>query len=162
MDSRLRGNDEGEGTAPSLLIKWPNDLLLDGKKLAGILLERADAAVIIGFGVNLAHAPANLDRPATSLAAHAPAPTPDIFIIALVDSFAHWIAAWRDEGLPRIRPAWLERAHSIGTPLSADTGEGKRIEGAFANLDTEGSLLLRSADGAVHIIHAGDVFVAQR
>ncbi len=60
----------GPGLRRGTIIKWPNDLLLDGAKLSGILLERADDAVVIGMGVNLAHYPNDLERPATSLAAH--------------------------------------------------------------------------------------------
>ena len=103
----------------SLLIKWPNDLLLGGAKLSGILLERADDAVVVGFGVNLAHHPEDLDRPATSFAAACGnAPDSDTFLAVLADSFARWLHRWRQDGLAAILTAWLARAHPIGTALT--------------------------------------------
>jgi BirA family biotin operon repressor/biotin-[acetyl-CoA-carboxylase] ligase len=109
---------EGEGLS-SLLIKWPNDVLLGGAKLSGILLERADDAVVVGFGVNLAHHPIDLDRAATSLAASSGnVPDPDTFLSVLADSFARWLHRWRQDGLAAILTAWLARAHPIGTALT--------------------------------------------
>ncbi|MDQ3140211.1 MAG: biotin--[acetyl-CoA-carboxylase] ligase [Pseudomonadota bacterium] len=138
-----------------LQIKWPNDLLADGAKIAGILLERAEDAVAIGFGVNLAHCPENLDRPVTSLAAlGASAPDPDAFAEMLAESFARWLVRWRSEGLAPIRTRWLAAAHAIGTALSTAQGDG-----LFDGLDEAGALRLRLADGAVRVIHAGDVFL---
>lgn len=90
-------------------IKWPNDLLVEGAKLSGILLERAGDAVVIGFGVNLAHHPDDLDRPATSIAAVAGhAPDPDIVMATLAESFARWIGRWRGRGSAPSAPAgWI-------------------------------------------------------
>ncbi|MBA2935786.1 biotin--[acetyl-CoA-carboxylase] ligase [Sphingomonas sp. CGMCC 1.13654] len=141
-------------------IKWPNDLLVDGAKLSGILLERADGAVVVGIGVNLAHHPEDIDRPATSLAAAlGHAPDPDAFITALAESFARWLYRWRAEGLAPIRARWLEKAHPIGTALTARLPDGSSLEGLFDGLDAMGALRLRLADGQVHVIHAADVFL---
>ena len=141
--------------APGVQIKWPNDLLFNGAKLAGILLEREDDAVIFGFGVNLAHHPDGLDRPATSLVALAGlAPEPEPFLEILARAFARRLERWREEGLAPIRAAWLAAAHPIGTPLSTSEGEG-----LFEGLDEEGALILRLADGTARVIHAGDVFL---
>ena len=141
--------------APGVQIKWPNDLLFDGAKLAGILLERQDDAVILGFGVNLARHPERLDRPATSLAALAGiAPEPGPFLEILARNFPRWRARWRQEGLAPIRAAWLAAAHPAGTPLATPEGEG-----LFDGLDETGALRLRLADGTVRIIRAGDVFL---
>ena len=146
--------------ADRTMIKWPNDLLADAAKLSGILLERTDDAVVIGFGVNLAHHPEGLDRPATSLAALAgSAPDPGLFLADLAESFGHWLGKWRGEGLAPVRRRWLERAHPIGSALSARLPDGTAIEGLFDGLDENGALRLRAADGAVHVIHAGDVFL---
>jgi len=156
--------------AAYLLIKWPNDLLLGGAKLSGILLERSEAAVVIGFGVNLAHHPGDLDRAAISLAAaDGNAPDADTFLAVLADSVARWIARWRNEGLAPIRAAWLARAHPIGTALTVRVpslhGEGEvgddALQGLFDGLDASGALRLRLADGAVRVIHAADVFMIQ-
>jgi BirA family biotin operon repressor/biotin-[acetyl-CoA-carboxylase] ligase len=135
-------------------------LLADGAKLAGILLERQEDAVIIGFGVNLAEHPDATARPATSLAAVAGiAPDPEHFLADLAASFARWLAIWRSEGLAPIRPRWLEAAHKRGTALSTSTASGTWIEGLFDGLDENGALRLRLADGSSHVIHAGDVFL---
>jgi BirA family biotin operon repressor/biotin-[acetyl-CoA-carboxylase] ligase len=146
--------------ADRVLIKWPNDLLAGGAKLAGILLERSGDAVVIGFGVNLAHHPDIADRPATSLPALGLAPpTPDLFLADLAQSFAQWLAHWRSEGLAPVRRRWLDRAHAIGTPLSAEAADGTRYDGLFDGLDAEGALRLRLPGGSVEIVRAGDVFL---
>lgn len=143
----------------ALSVKWPNDLLLGGAKLAGILLERAGDAVVVGIGVNLAHHPDDLDRPVTSLAAHGPAPDAATFAETLAEAFARWLARWRGEGLGPVRDRWTARAHPSGTALAASLPDGQRIEGLFDRLDSDGALILRLADGSVRAIHAADVFL---
>lgn len=141
-------------------IKWPNDLLVAGAKLSGILLERADDAVVIGFGVNLAHHPEGLGRATTSvLALTGAAPDPGTFLEVLAESFARWLGRWRNGGVAAIRAAWLEAAHAPGTPLSVTLPDGEALEGLFDGLDEAGALRLRLAGGAVRVIHAGDVFL---
>jgi BirA family biotin operon repressor/biotin-[acetyl-CoA-carboxylase] ligase len=137
--------------APAARIKWPNDLIVEGAKLAGILLERQNDAVIVGFGVNLAHRPPALDRPAASLD---PPVVPGPFLERLAAGFAAWLARWRGEGLAPIRAAWLAAAHPPGTRLAT-----RDAEGAFDGLDETGALLLRLENGALRTIHAGDVFL---
>jgi BirA family biotin operon repressor/biotin-[acetyl-CoA-carboxylase] ligase len=137
--------------APAARIKWPNDLLVGGAKLAGILLERQGDAVIVGFGVNLAHHPEDLDRPATSLQ---PPVAPDPFLKRLAADFAIWLGRWRTEGLAPIRAAWLTAAHPIGAALT--TGDAR---GTVEGLDETGALRLRLEDGGLRIIHAGDIFL---
>jgi BirA family biotin operon repressor/biotin-[acetyl-CoA-carboxylase] ligase len=140
-------------------LKWPNDLLLGGAKLSGILLERADDAVVIGIGVNLAHHPESLDRPATSLAVHGAAPDPADFLETLATAFERWLSIWRNEGLAPVRARWLDRAHPPGTALTARLPDGSAIDGLFTGLDSEGALILRLADGTSRVIHAADVFL---
>lgn len=141
--------------ARQVRIKWPNDLMADGAKLSGILLERQGDAVIVGFGANLAHHPEGIDRPATSLAALADvAPEPAAFLEMLAESFARWLARWRADGIDPVRRQWLAGAHPIGTPLSTCEGDG-----LFDGLDEAGALRLRLADGTMRVIHAGDVFL---
>ena len=141
--------------APGAAIKWPNDLIAGQAKLAGILLERHNEAVVIGFGVNLAHAPDLPDRPATSLADLAGTPqNPASFAEILAETHARWLTRWRAEGIAPVRKAWLAAAHPIGTALS--TGEG---QGLFDGLDEDGALRLHLADGTTRVIHAGDVFL---
>jgi BirA family biotin operon repressor/biotin-[acetyl-CoA-carboxylase] ligase len=140
--------------SPELRLKWPNDLMLAGAKLGGILLEREGEAVVIGFGLNIAHHPADLKRPVTSLAAVGVAVDPATVAGILTESLARWIARWRSDGLAPIRARWLAAAHPPGTALA--TSEGK---GLFDGLDESGALMLRLADGNVRVIHAGDVFL---
>lgn len=138
-----------------VLIKWPNDLLVEGEKLSGILLERERDAVVIGIGVNLASQPETLDRPVTSLAKLiGTAPRPAIFLETLAESFARWLGRWRGEGLAPVRAKWLATAHPIGTALATTAGEG-----LFDGLDESGALRLRLADGTSRVVHAGDVFL---
>lgn len=140
-------------------LKWPNDLLVGGAKLSGILLERADDAVVIGFGVNLHHCPEGLDRAATSMRVYGAAPDPQLFAETLAEAFERWLARWRGEGIAPIRERWLARAHPVGTALTARLADGSAREGLFDGLDRDGALILRLADGTRHVIHAGDVFL---
>jgi BirA family biotin operon repressor/biotin-[acetyl-CoA-carboxylase] ligase len=141
--------------AEGVRIKWPNDLTAGGAKLAGILLERQNNAVIVGFGVNLAHHPDLPDRAATSVRALAGAtPDPGTFAEILAEIFARWLAGWRRAGHAPILAAWRAAAHPVGSPLSTPEGDG-----LFDGLDESGALRLRMADGGIHVIHAGDVFL---
>jgi BirA family biotin operon repressor/biotin-[acetyl-CoA-carboxylase] ligase len=146
--------------ARGLALKWPNDLLLAGAKLSGMLLERAGSTVVIGIGVNLAHHPDLPDRRTTSLSAHSAHVGPDGFLETLAEAFARWLGRWRGEGLGPVRQRWLDRAHPLGTALTARLPDGEGITGLFDGLDHDGALLLRLADGTRHAMHAGDVLLA--
>lgn len=141
------------------LLKWPNDVLIDGAKLSGVLLERAGDAVVIGIGVNLAHHPTDTDRRATSLAVHEVAIAPEDFIETLAEAFARWVECWRGQGIDMIRRRWVANAHPTGTPLNVRLPDGRAIDGLFEGLDADGALILRLADGTRRVIHAGDVFL---
>ena len=145
--------------SPGLRLKWPNDLLLDRAKLAGILMERAGDAVVVGIGVNLAYRPDLPDRPTTSLAAHGAQVAAEPFAEALAESFERWLARWRGEGLPPVRTRWLACAHPTGTALTARLPDGGSVDGLFDGLDRDGALILRLASGERRVIHAGDVFL---
>ncbi|HEV2264844.1 MAG TPA: biotin--[acetyl-CoA-carboxylase] ligase [Stellaceae bacterium] len=151
--------------APKALVtlKWPNDALLDGCKVAGILLESEGDAVgrvafvVIGIGVNLAAYPADTEFPAISLkAATRTAPKPEAFLAALAPALALWYERWRSEGFAALRRAWLERAAGLGQALRARL-PGETVEGRFAGLDDDGMLLLDLPQGRRRIA-AGDVF----
>ncbi len=138
------------GDAPiQLALKWPNDLLLDGAKLSGILLERAGDALVIGFGVNLASAPEG--------AAALPGVAPGALQAALANSFAAWRQRWAAEGFGPVRTAWLAHAAGIGQRLVARLGDAS-LEGCFEDLATDGALVLALDDGGRRAIHAGEVF----
>lgn len=143
--------------APDVMLKWPNDLLVDGAKLAGILLERAGNCVVIGIGVNLLRAPQVAGRRTIALADHGSPIDPGDFAALLADCFASALARWRGGGWEGLRVAWLARAHAVGTPLSVNDRDGRPISGEFAGLGGDGAALLRLADGTTRPIHAGDV-----
>jgi len=143
----------------ALAIKWPNDVLLDGAKLSGILLERTEDAVVIGIGVNLAHHPDLPGREAISLAARGIVVSPTVFADTLAERVARWVADWRGEGMAIVRRRWLELAHPIGTALTVRLPDDSATDGLFDGLDHDGALRLRLADGAVRVIHAADVFL---
>ena len=151
-----------QGTADAgatLALKWPNDLLLADAKLSGILLERAGDAVIVGYGVNIAHHPDLPDRRTTDLAAHGVVVEPALFLEILADGFARWIGRWRAEGIAPVRERWVDCAHPVGTALTARLPDGSAVEGLFVGLDADGALILRVASGERRVIHAADVFL---
>jgi BirA family biotin operon repressor/biotin-[acetyl-CoA-carboxylase] ligase len=141
----------------AITVKWPNDVLADGSKLAGILLEAGTGWLAIGIGINLAGHPADTEFPATSLAALGIVPpAPEAALTVLAARFAHWLAAWRAEGFAPLRAAWLARAGGLGAPIRARLPHEER-HGAFEGIDATGALLLREASG-VRAITAGEVF----
>jgi BirA family biotin operon repressor/biotin-[acetyl-CoA-carboxylase] ligase len=150
--------------ASPLTVKWPNDLLLDGHKLAGILLDSAaDTSgkidwLVIGFGLNLAAAPAVPGRAIASLGQVAT--PPEDVAEKLLDRIDHWRSVRRLEGFAPVRAAWLRRAHVIGDPMHMKLGE-QDITGEFAGLAEDGSLLLRTGD-RVRAFAAGEIVPRER
>lgn len=145
-------------TPPSkALLKWPNDLLIGGAKLSGILLERAGDAVIVGIGVNLAQAPAVEGRATIALAEFGPAPDRDLFAASLARNFAAELERWRSFGLEPLLRRWQAAAHPIGTPLRVGEPGEEPLEGTFAGLASDGALQLTLTDGTTRTIHAGEV-----
>ena len=138
----------------SLMLKWPNDLLLDEAKLAGILLERSGERIAVGIGVNLAAAPAIEGRPTASLEG---AIAPQAFAPLLAASFARWLERWRAGSAAEIADAWMERAHPPGTALTVHIDASTTAKGRFEGLGADGALLLRTAHGLIETIRAGDV-----
>ena len=151
--------DMAAGFAPGagIALKWPNDVLADGKKLAGILLERAGPGLAIGIGVNLAYFPPDTEFPATALAAlGVPPPAPGEALTALAAQFAKWYEVWRGQGFAPLRDAWLARAAGLGARIRARLPDKER-HGVFEGIDATGALLLKEGTGT-HAISAGEVF----
>ena len=142
------------------LLKWPNDVLIGGAKLAGILLERFGEAVVVGIGVNLAQAPDLADRDTIALTRFGPAPNRDDFAANLAQCFADELARWRDYGLEALVRRWQSVAHPFGTPLVVQDGTNPPLSGNYAGLDAQGALRLTLQDGTTRTIHAGDVHLA--
>lgn len=146
----------------SLLLKWPNDLVLKGAKLSGILLEQAAGVVVVGIGVNLARAPELPDRQTIALARFGPAPDRDLFAHNLAACLTEELVRWRTYGLELVIRRWLSVAHPIGTELVVAPPGEEPVRGQFAGLTAEGNLTLARAEGERRIIHAGDVMLDYR
>ena len=141
-----------------ILLKWPNDLLLDGRKVSGILLERAGNALVIGFGVNIASFPDGIERPAISLAAAGlPTLAPIDLLGGLITAFADYRVLWETQGFEPIRTRWLAQATALGDRIAARLGT-ETLEGRFEGLAADGALTLRLDDDSLRAIHAGEVF----
>jgi BirA family biotin operon repressor/biotin-[acetyl-CoA-carboxylase] ligase len=150
------------GLANRLAVKWPNDLLIDRMKFAGILIEGEGAAVVIGIGVNCAHHPAGTDFPATDLAAAGVRATPESLFTPLSAAMVSRLAQWnRGDGFPAIRADWLARAIGLGKSIRVALPEGERA-GLFQGIDEHGCLVLRLCDGTMQTIAAGDVLMGPR
>jgi BirA family transcriptional regulator, biotin operon repressor / biotin---[acetyl-CoA-carboxylase] ligase len=150
---------EALGGSGSLALKWPNDVLLDGGKLSGILLEMVRGSVVVGIGVNLAHAPELPERKTAALADYGVAPPLETFAASLAPHFATRLADWRSFGLGATLTAFLNGSiHAPGSPLTVHDGEGAQVSGTFAGLEeSDGALRLRLADGTERVIRAGDL-----
>jgi BirA family biotin operon repressor/biotin-[acetyl-CoA-carboxylase] ligase len=134
-------------------LKWPNDVLVDDGKIAGILVESSAGAQIIGIGVNVLEAPRNAPYKTSTLVGAGGIATVDGARDILLDSLAKHLGSWTDHGFEPIRIAWLSRAHPIGTMLRASIG-GRTEEGLFAGLDEAGALLLDTPEGRKRIVAA--------
>jgi BirA family biotin operon repressor/biotin-[acetyl-CoA-carboxylase] ligase len=149
-----------------LALKWPNDVLCEGAKLAGILLEGhwldASLALAIGIGVNCQHHPPQTPYPATDLAAVGFKVSADDLFTALSRAMMGRLDQWRaGDGFSGIRSDWLDRAGGLGEEIKVRLPD-RTLVGRFEALDQRGCLLLRVADGSVETIVAGDVFARPR
>lgn len=147
------------GDSAALGLKWPNDVLLDGGKLSGILLEMVRSHIVVGIGVNLAKAPHVEGRKTAALSQVALPPATDVFATVLAGAFAKRLEAWRVYGLGATLHAFLGHSvHAQGSPLSVHDADGSVVSGSFAGLEeTDGALRVRLADGRERVIRAGDI-----
>jgi BirA family biotin operon repressor/biotin-[acetyl-CoA-carboxylase] ligase len=162
------GIGDGVGSvAPPMIevrYKWPNDVLFNGRKGAGILLEsRMSPAgglewLVLGLGINVASFPEDTDFPATSLRFEG-AP-PDLDEVDLLEAFARhflaWVNRWLEDGFGPIRETWLHHAQGLGESIEVRL-PGETLRGTFRDLDEGGALRLERPDGQVLSIAAGDI-----
>ena len=145
----------------SMQLKWPNDVLIEGKKVGGVLLETSLIEnkkvdwLVIGVGMNLAHCPETALYPTTSLLNEGAVPDVDKALMAFLYNFNHWRLTLHHDGFRPVRRAWLADAKTGSMTVRLPQGE---IHGDFASLDENGGLILRLADGAEKVVDAGDVF----
>jgi BirA family biotin operon repressor/biotin-[acetyl-CoA-carboxylase] ligase len=155
------------GLEAAFSLKWPNDVLLNGGKVAGILLESSGAGqgvqhLAIGIGVNLIAAPdpslleAGAVRPVSLLSETGVRVAPEAFLDVLAPAYARWEAAFVAEGFAPLRAEWLAHAARLGEVIRARTGTETR-EGVFETIDDSGALILRQSRGSV-AIPAAEVF----
>jgi BirA family biotin operon repressor/biotin-[acetyl-CoA-carboxylase] ligase len=148
------------GEDSPLGLKWPNDVLLDGGKLSGILLEMVRGHIVVGIGVNLARAPQIEGRKTAAMAdITGTPPALETFAASLAAAFDRRLEAWRTYGLGATLHAFLARSiHAQGSPLTVHDTDGSIISGSFAGLEeSDGALRLRLADGSERVIRAGDI-----
>ena len=143
-------------------LKWPNDVLVGGRKISGILLESGQHAhgglwLAVGIGINLAHHPEDSERPATDLSAQGADISVETAAKHLSRRFDHWLNRWALDGFTPIREAWLSRVHGLGERCVVRL-DHETLEGVFADLGPDGSLRLDLKDGGRRFISAGDVF----
>lgn len=154
------------GTRGDVAIKWPNDVLLNGGKISGILLESASgggriAALAVGMGVNLAAAPPRSAvepwalQPVSVHGVLGAAPTPEAFLDQLAPAFAHWQGRLATEGFAPLRTAWLARAARLGQVITARTPR-QTLSGRFDGIDADGALILTTETGRA-VIAAADI-----
>lgn len=165
------------GTASRIRLKWPNDVLLDGRKTAGILLESVSGSggvitwLNIGIGINLSQHPEAAPEvtgaasawPATSLRAAGvdPPPSPQAALEVLAARFDAWLTRWRRERFAPVKEAWLARAARVGEAIEVRLDK-ETLPGIFTALDESGALVLTQADKTVRLISAGDVFFPEQ
>lgn len=144
----------------SVGLKWPNDVYLDGAKIAGILPEAHStdgvlAWVVLGVGVNLTHAPVGIPYPVTSLKAHGAMATPQQGLQVLLARLAPWLSRWENEGFGPVRTAWLSRALGLGREVEVQVSD-RKARGVFHDLDVDGAMILATSEG-LRRITAGEV-----
>lgn len=155
--------DEVAPKSVDVRYKWPNDILIDGRKMGGILIETdrtqdAGGHAVVGFGINLAEAPADTSYPATSLgAAGAGEVSPAAFLGPLCRGFDRWYRRWTADGFAPVRAAWLDRAAGIGAAIEARLAT-ETVHGTFRGINEAGALVLAQDGGRERIIPAADVF----
>jgi BirA family biotin operon repressor/biotin-[acetyl-CoA-carboxylase] ligase len=147
--------------------KWPNDVLVHGRKIAGILLESElvegdiPEFVIVGVGVNLISSPQNTEFPATSIAEQGLRPiSPTEALGEFARNFHAWVRRWREDGFAPIRTAWLANAMPVGESIRVRL-EATVLRGRFLDIDQHGALVLEVA-GEIRRISAGEIFPTDR
>jgi BirA family biotin operon repressor/biotin-[acetyl-CoA-carboxylase] ligase len=147
-------------------LKWPNDALVGGAKVSGILLEAAAAAdhvidwLVVGVGVNVSSHPPDTPYPATSLRREGCRSGPAVVLEAFGERFEAWHGIWRESGFGRVRDRWLASARGLGEPIEIRL-EREVLRGRFSDLDETGALMLDMGNGRPRQVTTGDLFFPQ-
>jgi BirA family transcriptional regulator, biotin operon repressor / biotin---[acetyl-CoA-carboxylase] ligase len=141
-------------------LKWPNDVLVRGAKISGILCEVLSAApltIAIGCGINVVHAPLGLTYPATCIAAEGASASRDAVFQSYSSALAYWLEQWNDgQNFAAIRDTWEQHAIGMGEQVTMATG-AQALTGRFESITEQGALVLKPDDGPPQIFHAGDL-----
>ncbi|MEO8560147.1 MAG: biotin--[acetyl-CoA-carboxylase] ligase [Rhodospirillales bacterium] len=143
--------------------KWPNDVQVDGAKIAGILLESAPGAdgkvayVVIGTGINVEWKPGETAYPVASLTSLGAKASVDRVLEAYCRNLAKWLGIWRRDGFAVIRSTWLARAGNLGQIIDVKAGQ-ESCRGRFSQLDEHGAIILEIEGGTTRRITAGEIF----
>jgi BirA family transcriptional regulator, biotin operon repressor / biotin---[acetyl-CoA-carboxylase] ligase len=149
--------------APDVLIKWPNDILVDRRKVCGILIEGETLpdgrhGLVIGIGINVAVAPDAPLYPVATLRDFGASASPEDLFAHLFQSMAETLSLWdRGRGIAAVMERWKEVAGGIGENITVNLPD-RSISGRFAGIDDTGLLKLETDDGGTRVIAAGDVF----
>lgn len=142
--------------------KWPNDVLVDNQKIAGLLIERYDTpmtqALIVGIGVNIAHAPEGVRFPATALDTYLSQPlTPKQLALDLFHHYQTTREKWHSQGFEFIRTLWMSNAWSLGRQVNIRQGNSD-VVGVLQGINKNGAIEVLDRDGMLHTLYTGDVF----
>ena len=136
-------------------LKWPNDVLVNDGKIAGILVESAGDALILGIGLDVLQAPGGVSYKVSTIVGCGGLATVDGARDRLLTALGNWLRIWQQDGFAPIRAAWLARAHPVGSTLNVRVGE-HFVAGIFAGIDDDGALLLDTPERRVRVV-VGDV-----
>lgn len=156
-------SDEMPFADDRIAIKWPNDILVDGKKVSGILVEAENLpdgrhAVVIGCGINIAHRPDNPLYPSVTLHEAGATASPESLFAHLMQELAGVLALWdHGQGVPAVVAEWKRHVKGIGAPITVNLPD-RSISGIFSAIDDDGLLQLQLPTGEVIRIASGDVF----
>ena len=141
-----------------IVVKWPNDVLVGGGKISGILLEQVDDVIVVGIGLNVLLAPSTAGYKTATIAASGGIASVDGARDLLLVALEQHLTTWLEDGFAPIRDIWLARSYPIGAKLRVGV-QGRTVEGAFAGMGMDGALLLDTPEGQRRIV-AGDVAAA--
>lgn len=135
----------------NIILKWPNDVLINNKKVSGILIESIKNYLIIGVGINIIVSPANTGQEITNLSAEGiTVLNPEEVLEIYITNFEKYFNIWKNQGFNKIKQYWLRRSYKLGEKITINDGNSK-ITGSFMGLETDGAITLQLPSGEIYI-----------